>query len=180
LDGPSSYIGLEYVQGYMRMNKISLELKPIAGWPDVALIIDSTRPQAVLSPRASEPHLSTSFGMITLADKTVRADGKGLSTVVQFRVRDFAMERCSLELALTPTTTGSQSQYHFQGHIDIWQLALSEWLDPETFSWNKRPERMRLAATWDVDPFTGSQKRKLNSTEFDCTSGKIVTFEIAC
>ncbi|KAJ7892973.1 hypothetical protein B0H13DRAFT_2339902 [Mycena leptocephala] len=199
LDGPSSYIGLEYVQRYMRMNKTSppdAELKPITGWPDVALIIDSTRPQAVLSPRASQPHQFTSFGMITPADKSVRADGKGLSTVVQFRVRDFAMERCSLELALTPpgtahaehahdpaTTTRSQSQYHFRGYIDVWQLVASEWLDADTFSWNQRPQRGRLAATWDVDPIrsaVGMQKLKLESTVFDCTSGKIVTFEIAC
>jgi len=92
------------------------------------------------------------------------------------------MERCNLTLSQFTTNAESQEHIHgrvinetFMGRVGLWRLRLDKRLDPQHLSWNTLPQRSSLLAAWDV-----SHGGRMETPEFVCASGSIMTFELAC
>ncbi|KAJ7230410.1 hypothetical protein GGX14DRAFT_553890 [Mycena pura] len=161
---------------------------PISTWPDLAAQISQTAPGTVFYENNTGRRF-TNFGMAYPTDRTFRVTaGVRTSTVVQFRGRDFGMEKCTLTLVMgmTSPTMGhghgrdaSEHAYTARGRLDVWQLAqaTNRRLDPERLSWNTRPTRARLLTSWDL---ATAASATLRSDEFACASTSIVTLELAC
>ncbi|KAJ7267911.1 hypothetical protein C8J57DRAFT_1326138 [Mycena rebaudengoi] len=105
----------------------------------------------------------------------------GISTIVQYRVQDFGMEKCTLQLStsIPPEASGHghgrDIHAHNMGQIDLWKLDHDRRLDRKSLSWNSRPRRLSLTTTWDV-----SNDAPMETAEFPCATTSILTFELAC
>ncbi|KAJ6540554.1 hypothetical protein B0H19DRAFT_1381617 [Mycena capillaripes] len=159
--------------------------EPIQNPPFFASYVNASAPG---TPPFQHPSQWTDFGTVYRTDRRFRV-ASGISTVFQFRVRDFGMERCNLTLLpFVPPPPRSGTHGHravdetkatgtFKGRVELYRLRLdNERLNPETLSWDTRPARVGDAlASWDV-----SNKGRVDTSEFACPSGSIMTFELAC
>ncbi|KAF7297365.1 hypothetical protein MIND_00970000 [Mycena indigotica] len=183
LENPSSYIGLDKV--VHNTTSPPVPPKPISAWPDFAEQIAESSPSMVL--HQVDRHF-TYFGTAYPTDRKFRI-ALDVSTVVQFRVRDFGMEKCTLTLSMGIAPPPTSGHHHGRslsesamatGSIDVWQLDQAHRLDPEHLSWNNRPSRRHLFATWDLAEMQGQPTASFRTTEFLCPSTEILTFELAC
>jgi hypothetical protein len=100
------------------------------------------------------------------------------STVLQFRNRDFDMERCVL-IARLPTKTDTfdpVASVHGGSVVDVWALDGAAELLP-SISWGTAPPRTKRMATF---VFGSSDDAGWTSDEFHCPSGAFSTFEFEC
>ncbi|KAF8641552.1 hypothetical protein AX16_009929 [Volvariella volvacea WC 439] len=119
--------------------------------------------------------------MIYPEDKQFLVNTK-VSTILQFRVLDYGMERCTLTFSL-PTPEGLADPHHSKAvalggpiHLSIWRLDSSEPLEPSSLSWSNRPPRRRDAMEFYVQP----EGSLIESEEFRCPAGSLQTYEVAC
>ncbi|KAJ7822603.1 hypothetical protein B0H13DRAFT_2376579 [Mycena leptocephala] len=174
LDVPNSYYGLENAV----RDSTAQPPAPIRNPPFFAGHINQSAPSTVFFEYNRQ---FTDFGTVYTTDRRFLV-APGISTVLQFRVQDFGMERCNVTLspfiynAEPPerTTVGAVNDTLI-GRVELWRLGLRTRLDPQDLSWRTRPIRSLLLASWE---FTSG--RRMETPEFLCESGSIMTFELAC
>ncbi|KAJ7065425.1 hypothetical protein C8F01DRAFT_1366418 [Mycena amicta] len=179
LQTPSSYTGLERADPHPNEPAPA----PMSGWPDLTAQVSEREPSKVFY---ENNRRFTNFGMAYPTDRKFRV-APGVSTIVQFRVRDWGMEHCTLTFAtgMTPPASEhghSRDEMHSHGHptatghLDVWQLTQQhERVDPERISWGTRPPRNHLLGTWDL-----TRAEALRSEEFHCNSTSLLTLELSC
>jgi hypothetical protein len=193
LDVPNSYYGLENAV----RDSTAQPPAPIRNPPFFAGHINQSAPSTVFFEYNRQ---FTDFGTVYTTDRRflvapgvsgvcgresppyTDANVSQISTVLQFRVQDFGMERCNVTLspfiynAEPPerTTVGAVNDTLI-GRVELWRLGLRTRLDPQDLSWRTRPIRSLLLASWE---FTSG--RRMETPEFLCESGSIMTFELAC
>ncbi|KAJ7818317.1 hypothetical protein B0H14DRAFT_2520484 [Mycena olivaceomarginata] len=176
LETPNSYIGLERAV----RDPNSPPPKPVSNYPRFSAQVNQTDPSAVYY--EFNRHF-TNFGTAWPTDRTFRVAAE-VSTIVQFRVQDFGMEKCTLTLStgMAPPASGHHGRRHAghahpppTGRMDLWRLDQARAIDPQRLSWRTRPKRSRLAASWDL-----AHSASLRTDEFACKSTSIITFELAC
>ncbi|KAJ7485124.1 hypothetical protein B0H11DRAFT_1806448 [Mycena galericulata] len=161
LEMPNSYIGLERAIH----DPNSPPPKPITNFPLFTAQVNQSEPNAVYY---EDNRHFTNFGTAWPTDRKFRV-GSGVSTIVQFRVQDFGMEKCTLTLSTSLTAPAPG------GRMDLWKLDKDRRLDPHDVSWKTRPSRSRLVISWDL-----GHSAALTTDEFPCKSTSILTFELAC
>ncbi|KAJ7780143.1 hypothetical protein DFH07DRAFT_950196 [Mycena maculata] len=175
LETPSSYIGLERAVH----SPNAPPPKPISNFPFFTAQVNQSEPGTVFL--ENNRHF-TDFGTAWPTDRKFRVVA-GVSTIMQFRVQDFGMEKCTLTLSTGMTTPDSGHSHgrdmhehvHPMGQMDLWKLDQDRRLDPHLVSWKTRPQRSRLVTSWDL-----AYSTSLRTEEFYCKSTSILTFELAC
>ncbi|KAF9457242.1 hypothetical protein BDZ94DRAFT_1240922 [Collybia nuda] len=192
LPRPNQFIGLERIN-YTKHPFPNVKMATFAG---VIAQIDRSQPKYVypVDPRRR----STYFGTVSPEDRNVLATNQAsssfifrnklISTVLQFRARDFGMEWCTLKLALPasaqydPTDPNNEEErernWLLEGDtsdLEVWELESSQWLDPRYLSYNTRPRRRGHLFSFRV---RGNSTHV--SREVRCPSDKIATFEVFC
>ncbi|KAI0649023.1 hypothetical protein C8Q79DRAFT_487874 [Trametes meyenii] len=170
---PNPYVNLDKVpfsSGTMR------EFPPIVNFPQVVLQFDSLDVSREM--REDERGKDTIFGAVYPDDRHVLVS-KQVSTVVQFRNLDYAMERCILNISLpvgnpdfNPDISVSESS-----QVDVWILDnAAELAQDIRGTLGGAPSRRTLLATLPF-PTSGGWRR---SPEFHCPSGAFTTLELSC
>ncbi|KIJ53315.1 hypothetical protein M422DRAFT_155180 [Sphaerobolus stellatus SS14] len=103
-----------------------------------------------------------------------------ISTIVQFRTRDYGMENCSLHLEIpaqnsTETSVFISSAKGALATLEIWSLAGERRLNPADTTWATKPNRKSKLGTVELTYGT-----KAVISQFHCPSGSYHTFELAC
>jgi hypothetical protein len=99
------------------------------------------------------------------------------ATVLQFRHRDFDMEKCVLSVTIPAPAEGFDPAVHISNgsRVDIYQLTPdAEELLP-SISWGTAPARHRKLLTVDFDTATN-----VTSRPYHCPRGLFSTFELEC
>ncbi|KIJ25899.1 hypothetical protein M422DRAFT_273087 [Sphaerobolus stellatus SS14] len=180
LPRPNHFIGLE---------RVNFAAHPfpdtkITTFPWTLASIDRTRPKYVfpVDPRRK----FTYFGTISPEDRNLLATNE-ISTVAQFRVRDWGMEWCRLKLSLPEnfqyhpdqSDKGERERNWFlegdTSDLEVWELDSTEWIDPTGLSYDTRPRRKAHIFSWKVQP-----NKTVYSREFRCLRDSIGTFELFC
>ncbi|KAJ7150743.1 hypothetical protein C8R46DRAFT_1229677 [Mycena filopes] len=183
LPEPNSYYGLENA-----VHNLSAEAPaPIRNPAFFAGFVDQSAPASIPFKWNRQ---FTDFGTVYPTDRRFVVSAS-ISTIFQFRVQDFGMERCSLNLSVPGPAAPSEEDSHrhlrtrapalaetLKGRVEVWQLGLDKRLDPTALSWNTRPLRSLLLASWHLSE--SQEAQQLTSPEFVCASGTIMTFELAC
>ncbi|KAK7050726.1 hypothetical protein R3P38DRAFT_2866602 [Favolaschia claudopus] len=181
LETPNSYYGLQNAY----RDPTAPPPPPIHNPAFFAGHINASAPSTVLFKHNPQ---FTDFGTIYTTDRRFIANPQ-ISTIFQFRVQDWGMEKCNITLSLSPSplsSHGHSTHSHTRspaspspstprGKVDIWRLDLNKKLPPSTLSWNTRPRRSSLLTSWDL-----TAKQRYETPEFKCASGEIITFELAC
>jgi hypothetical protein len=158
---------------------------------------------------SAELHFTT-FGTISpemrlfLATEEVRrsvtrlqlpSDHQQISTVIQFRARDYGMEHCKLEFSLPkeyermpgtgmedaynhPTSAPKTRSWTLSGDtkdLEIWTLDTMEWLNTSKLSYSTRPKRLARIGSMAARP-----GETMFSHSFTCPSDSIQSFEVFC
>ncbi|KAF9017602.1 hypothetical protein BDZ89DRAFT_888824, partial [Hymenopellis radicata] len=172
---------LEFVSPYIGLDSAvyrpdSPRLPPITNFPTLLTQINSSDP----SRNYGDIHKWTSsFGLVYPEDRRLRVDHE-VSSVAQFRVLDWGMEHCTVNVAI-PSSEEMEDYMDFSivnggsATIDIWMLEGREDLREHTLTWRTRPKRVILHETWTVKP--GSI---LESKKFDCPSMSSQVLEFSC
>ncbi|RDB27072.1 hypothetical protein Hypma_005038 [Hypsizygus marmoreus] len=181
LPRPNQFIGLERIN-YTKHPFPNVKMATFAG---VIAQIDRSRPKYVspVDPRRR----STYFGTVSPEDRNVLATNQ-ISTVMQFRSRDFGMEWCRLKLALPDSARFDPSDPNNEADrernwllegdtsdLEVWELEASQWIDPRYLSYNTRPRRRGHIFSFRVQPNSTHVSREVR-----CPADKIATFEIFC
>ncbi|KAF7366912.1 hypothetical protein MSAN_00949900 [Mycena sanguinolenta] len=138
---PNQYIGLENA-----VLRESAPPAPIANLPLLLAQVNASDPDAVY---LQKPYWSTYFGVI-YPDYRQLLINNNVSTIAQFRMLDFAMERCAVMLQMPPLDSLSllpEKQFaisHSPFSLEIWMLAAADVISPRTLSWSTRPPRTQL------------------------------------
>ncbi|KAF8193014.1 hypothetical protein BJ912DRAFT_807873, partial [Pholiota molesta] len=104
---------------------------------------------------------------------TVSPEDRLISTIVQFRAVDYGMERCELNIRISPSTTKLLTR---PTKISLYQLASAEHpLDTKALSFSNRPSRLATVAIIPITPSSSVQWKR----EFKCAWDSILTFEIS-
>jgi hypothetical protein len=101
----------------------------------------------------------------------------GTATVLQYRHRDFDMEKCVLSVTIPTPADGFDPAVHItnSSRVNIYQLdSDAEELLP-SISWGIAPPRRRKLMTVDFDSTTN-----VTSRPYHCLSGAFSTFELEC
>ncbi|KAJ7038981.1 hypothetical protein C8F04DRAFT_1088138 [Mycena alexandri] len=170
---PNPYIGLEHAV----LTDVSPPA-PIVNFPLVLAQTNSSNPKSV---SLQQPHSLTTFGMIYPQEREFLVDEE-VSTIAQFRILDFRMERCIAVLEIPssadvhdfPNKTVALSDDSL--HLQIWLLDAADDIDPHTLCWVTRPRRTSLLSTMAVRP----GHNLLESPTFTCPARSLVTLEISC
>ncbi|KXN85056.1 hypothetical protein AN958_11729 [Leucoagaricus sp. SymC.cos] len=159
---PNPYINLD------RITHVS-DFPPITNFPEVVLqmlLNDSRRPM-------KEDHRMqrTKVGTIYPDDRHIVVT-REISTVLQFRHYDYAMEKCTLK-AVIPDY--AENKPFNDNIVDIWLLDTSDEISAQLpNTWTHAPERRNLLTSLTISPTSDP------SYEFDCRSNEFTTFELAC
>lgn len=152
---PSAYIGLERVDVSPRI----LALPPVPNYPLLLSSVDRSKPKD-----------ADTNGTVFHVDRDH-------TTVMQFRVHDYGLERCTLNITVPAPSELGPKTYHASRTtqpLDVWTLAAAA-LRPRTLSWAARPARLARLGTLDFAAGTSS-----DIPWFSCPSDSLQTFEFAC
>lgn len=174
LPRPNPYPGLEPL---LRNISQSDKPKPINTWPVFIGAVSEADAARVYA--EEPPHAFTPVGTVYPSTKHFRIS-KDLDSIIQFRVRDFAMENCSISILLPDDVLNPESPFDSPlrgSHVEIWKLQTSQLLDPDTLSWKTKPAQESLldVLAWPTDSTTPSV-----STSFGCASRSLQTFRLSC
>jgi len=133
------------------------------------------------------------FGTLSPEDRPLYVSSS-ISTIVQFKARDYGMERCVLKVILPnerihsppdgPIDIDRQRDWiPFSGSmpIDIWRLnpipstKNNPWIDPRALSFRNRPRRGEFFTTLLV---RGGME--VQSPAFRCAENEVLSFELTC
>ncbi|KAJ7573793.1 hypothetical protein C8J56DRAFT_1065714 [Mycena floridula] len=173
----NTYIGLEDLY----QNKNQASVKSIINFPKVLQLVNSSQPNTVFPQwykTSTTPH-----GVISINERRLSVTGT-TSTVAQFRILDFGMEKCVMKLALpfhnnnsglglSPERIKKPSSRDFA--IDVWSLRPDLNFDAQSLTWRTMPQRDKpVGSFWIAD----AQIQRLEA--FPCRSGVYMTFEMVC
>lgn len=106
--------------------------------------------------------------------------GRQISTIAQFRVMDYGMEKCSLAFHLpdspTPyldpiisTTSGEDAI------VDVWLLSPNGPLDPRSLTWSSKPTARLHLGTLSI-----AHNRATSLPPLPCTSNSFQAYQLTC
>ncbi|KAF5366554.1 hypothetical protein D9758_008992 [Tetrapyrgos nigripes] len=172
---PNPYIGLEMAS----IKPSSPRPEPILNPP---ILMARTNSSDVDRVYLDIPKVDTRYGQVYPEDRDFHIT-KEVSMILQFRVMDYGMERCTLIAKLPSSAELDHSEYprfydiHPNGlHVDIWELDSSLQLDAKTLSFASRPRRQALDGTWKVEM---GRDMRLTETR-NCSSRSLLTYELVC
>ncbi|KAF8502517.1 hypothetical protein JB92DRAFT_2973110 [Gautieria morchelliformis] len=186
LPRPNQFIGLESIN--YTSHAFPKDTK-ITTFPWVLARIDRTRPDTVVEGNVDPRRKFTYFGTVSPEDRQLVATNE-ISTVAQFRTRDWAMEWCRFKLSLPDSARyipGSEGpdgirerNWFLEGDtsdLEVWELdvAPNTWLDPRKLTYRTRPKRKG-----HIFSFRVSANRTVVSREFPCKADGIGSFELFC
>ncbi|KAG7451999.1 uncharacterized protein BT62DRAFT_990353 [Guyanagaster necrorhizus] len=175
LPRPNPYIGLERAT----LNPLSPEPQPIMNFPILAAQVNSAEVDKVYF---DVPSLKTPYGTVYPRETNFTVSSE-LSMILQFRVMDFGMERCTLMGSL-PSAADLERSEKSVPVVSSDAVKLEAWflddndvqLNAETLSYSNRPRRTTLAGVWGVT----MDKKVQISDAFECPSRSLLTFELVC
>ncbi|KZV85553.1 hypothetical protein EXIGLDRAFT_699390 [Exidia glandulosa HHB12029] len=175
LERPSTYIDLDTVK--WNASRLAA-LPPVTNFPMVLAPVSRTDtakvwpvdPKAWLSDKGT---ISPDSREVLLSQDT--------SMIMQFRVLDHKMERCSLVAAI-PTEAEIRGR-HRDNNVDldgdtlvhVYRLDAARKLDARTLSYATKPKRLD-----HVGHFTVKLGAMNGTAEFDCKERTLQTFEVTC
>jgi hypothetical protein len=113
-----------------------------------------------------------------------------ISTIAQFRMHDFGMERCVIVISVPAQSTSAPGSvdedhrfipggYEIKGDtqtIELWKLEDTQTpLDLRTLNYRNKPRRESLFASVNIAPGEDTRTR-----EFFCREDSLQTFEFVC
>ncbi|KAK0466164.1 uncharacterized protein EV420DRAFT_1636761 [Desarmillaria tabescens] len=175
LPRPNPYIGLERAT----LNPLSPEPRPIINFPILAAQVNSEEVNKVYF---DVPSLKTPYGTVYPRETNFTVSS-GVSMILQFRVMDFGMERCTLMGAI-PSAADLERSAKSVPVVSSEAAKLEAWflddndvqLNAETLSYSNRPRRKALAGVWGA---TMDQRVQISDT-FECPSRSLLTVEFVC
>ncbi|THU98043.1 hypothetical protein K435DRAFT_613914, partial [Dendrothele bispora CBS 962.96] len=173
---PSMYIGLETCN--MSISRLALP-DHLDIFPHVFHPVSSSEPDTVF-PYDGNARM-TFNGLVSPGEPHVILNNS-TSMILQMRVRDHNMERCSL-VSTIPTQEALERKNRTlildpkSVNLEIWKLDSSQGeIDTKTLSWRNRPRRIGFLSNLVVETEHTHQ-----SIEFDCGSAaRLLTLEISC
>ncbi|KAL5531011.1 hypothetical protein ACEPAG_3887 [Sanghuangporus baumii] len=181
LPRPPMYIGLSRLNRTTALSALPDEL---VYFPHVFAPVSQSEPDKVWPTDGRERR--TFNGVVSPGEPRVIIDHlSGTSMIMQLRVQDYGMERCTISAILPwPSDSHLKEQNRTlilssaRTRLDIWRLETRGGveLDLTSLNWHTRPARSSLIAT--IDARAG---REIRTPEFDCgASGSLQTYEISC
>ncbi|THV07093.1 hypothetical protein K435DRAFT_788864 [Dendrothele bispora CBS 962.96] len=164
---PSQSIGLQSIH----RNKTASRATTI--YPYILSPINENDPTVVYG-NDPKGYLHPLVGTISPEDRQMRASNT-FSTVAQFRVMDFGMEICELQIRIPANQSTDEESFEIasQGLV-IYRLDQATSLYADTLSYASRPSRLEKFADVRLDYGMEWTHR------FACTMDEILTFEVAC
>ena len=173
---------LQHIHSYAGLSALSYNVNEtyenslsITNYPHVLTQISSREPNKIW-PDDSAKHLIIAFGTVSPDTRRFHVE-KGISSIAQFRIVDFGMERCHLELNLSQLKIENSNWSWPTPELSVWSLEApnTQFIDVRTLSWNSRPHRIKKITSWSLvsgEIFT--------SDDFDCPWGTRPAFELEC
>jgi hypothetical protein len=168
-----SYIGLEDLQ--QKLNESYEDTLSVVNYPHILTQISSADPNKVW-PDDSAGHFNPTTGTLSPDARRFSVE-RGVSSLAQFRIVDFGMERCHLELDLRHFLIENANWAWPSPQLDVWKLdvPLDRFLQVRALSWNTRPERSQKLVSWSLKSDT-----VFSSGDLDCQWGTFPAFEFQC
>jgi len=145
----------------------------------------------------------SSFGTLSPEDRPLYVSSS-VSTIAQFRVRDYRMERCRLKLNLpeemilssspVPPLVRQRDWVRFSGSMNVRVSILESktkgidddnsgvvgglsWIDPRTLNFRTRQRKFK---SHEFETLIVRGGEEVSSEGFDCPDGSILSFELSC
>jgi len=167
-----SYIGLEDLKS--RLNETYEQSLLITNYPHILTQVSSKEPDKIW-PDDTSKHFTQALGTVSPDARRFHVE-PGLSSIAQFRVIDFAMEKCHLQLDLSLLRVENSNWAWPTPGLTIWRLdSPGQFVDVKTLSWNRRPPRMEKLTSWEL-----TSEAHFQSETFDCPWGTYPAFEFEC
>ncbi|TFY66320.1 hypothetical protein EVG20_g4769 [Dentipellis fragilis] len=186
-------LGLRYWKASTPVDPDSLELRnPYIGFDDLYRNKSRTSPhgpifnlgRALMQVSSAEPNKvfpqwpdswMSPDGLVPMGDRHLL-----ISTIAQFRVRDYGMGNCSFTLEIPAKGDVDAPQATISGtgesvQLDIWLLSTERRLKFHELSWKTKPARQKHLGTWTASPGTSQYL-----PGYACTSGSYQTVEVTC
>ncbi|TFK55498.1 hypothetical protein OE88DRAFT_1651847 [Heliocybe sulcata] len=167
---PSTYMNLDRVLG-----NVSYSFPDITNFP--ALVFQIRTSDSLRLIAEDVKGWRTPLGSVYPDNRRIVAS-KEVSTILQYRYRDYAMERCTLIANIPGDTKNVDSSVDSASstQVDVWLLETSGALRPYLRSGQTRaPRRRRLLTTMML-----SAGGNDSYGEFDCPSGDLLNLELSC
>lgn len=171
----SSYVGLDelYKFGGLKPSHYNRTLN----MPRTAIQVNRNEPDKFSFPHSHQ--WLSNFGTLAPPDRHLQVSNS-VRTLLQFRVLDFGMEKCTLALRLPalgdklphPYRLGDGSAQEISLHVC--QLDYARTLS-ERVTWNNKPRCLK-----GVTIMRGVAGTEVESEPFSCASGSHLAYEISC
>ncbi|KAI0316434.1 hypothetical protein OF83DRAFT_246820 [Amylostereum chailletii] len=174
LDWRSSYIGLDALYrdlSYPRPSRPS-----IVNHARLVAHVSSVRPTDVLPVKPTYKLVPPDMGY-ALVNKRHLLVTSEVSTIAQFRVLDWGMENCTVDVVIPQQSTNATTVSAIDNPtvVEIWSLDASAMIDTKTLSWSTKPKRRERIGNLTVASGTSSR-----TAGFACATLSSQTIEIAC
>jgi len=178
LPRPSSYIGLESVL------RNASDMPPLKNFPSFMSQISKEHPTLTF-PEDVGRHL-TVYGSVSPDEQRLQLT-PDITTIAQFRVHDFGMERCKVvatipanPIALFEASPKRLKTYTLSGdttNVQVWLLDSDPYVELNTLhlTYATRPARRTLLGSLHV-----AEDHMSSTPEFPCPSGSLQTVEYVC
>ncbi|KAI0347946.1 hypothetical protein BDW22DRAFT_1424185 [Trametopsis cervina] len=174
LEWRSTYIDFDVLYKDSATKGFTSSYRPITNHAQMTTIVSSAHPMQASS-------LKQNYKLFIEGNSTVNARRlyvtPSISTVAQFRVLDWGMENCTLEVALPGDSDEFTTITYVspQAEVDVWLLDPTDELESARLSWSTKPARDKFLGTLAVGPGVNS-----STSSFRCPTASYQTVEIAC
>ncbi|KAI0077305.1 hypothetical protein K474DRAFT_1596395, partial [Panus rudis PR-1116 ss-1] len=178
LEVRNTYVGLEelYAEGVVKSSRY----EPLINRPRVIAQVTSVEPNKIYP--VDQLRKLSDVGRLSPPDFHLQVS-PNTSTISQFRVLDFGMERCQLAIRLPAANATLEYPFAFQSgaegdvRLDICKLQTDPKrpLDARKLSWRSKPRCAKKVGTLVVRP--GAEA---TLAEFSCRWGEHHAFEVTC
>ncbi|KAI0078580.1 hypothetical protein K474DRAFT_1641210 [Panus rudis PR-1116 ss-1] len=178
LEVRNTYVGMDELYSLGIVN--SSQYPPMINRPRVNAHVSKAEPNKVFP--VDELREVTDAGRVSPPDRRLIVSGD-VTTIAQFRVLDFGMERCQLAISLPRLGQETSHPFVFQGNpdtgvrLDVYELQADKKLPLEAakLSWRSKPKRGQRVGTIVARP--GAEEKL---PEFPCKWGEHHAFEVTC
>ncbi|KAE9394588.1 hypothetical protein BT96DRAFT_998393 [Gymnopus androsaceus JB14] len=173
LESRRPYIGFDSI--YSNRSFLTTTYPPIHNQPRVLAPVYANEPDKV-APVWANRHL-TADGYVPIAERRLFVTPE-VSTIVQFHIQDYGMEKCSVTLEV-PAFNASDRYAAIWGKdvaLDIWALEGESKVDFQKLSWHTKPKRKNHIGKITSPSYNSTQELPT----FPCVSGTYLTFEVTC
>ncbi|KAI0095204.1 hypothetical protein BDY19DRAFT_74420 [Irpex rosettiformis] len=172
LERRSSYIDFDRLYRNPPKAALSASYGSIVNHARSVAVVSLTHPNKVF-------HREESYSLLYDGNSTVNSRQliitSETSTISQFRILDWGMENCTVEVNL-PSSSDTFTTMHTlssPSYVNIWLLDTVEELDFDSLSFSTKPQRKSLLATLSI-----AAGRVAKSPSFRCPTASYVTVEI--